>query len=109
MQKVTESQLSLDFNKGLTTLKRRVGMSERGEASRNRLMVKYGNCPRCSWPSITRLISCRFQADQNLVGTIQRLSELWVTASPQAGRVYSSVLSCVLKVEKTSVTRMMSP
>lgn len=33
---------------------------------------------------------------------------LW-TASPQAGLVYSSVLSCTLKVVKTSVTRMMSP
>lgn len=52
---------------------------------RSRLMVKYGNCHGCSWPSITRLISCRFQAYQILVGTIRCLCELWVTASPQAG------------------------
>lgn len=54
-------------------------------AHRSRSMVKYGNCHGCSWPSITRLISCRFQAYQILVGTIRCLCELWVTASPQAG------------------------
>lgn len=38
------------------------------------LVVKYGNCQACSWPSDTRLISRRFLADHNPVGTIRRFS-----------------------------------
>lgn len=48
------------------------------------LVVRYGSCHSCSWLSDTRLITCRYLADHNLVGTIPR--------------VFFHPLSCELRV-----------